>query len=672
MDPTDRPAARAVPGATSDNGGITFSLRAPDATAVELSLFDEAGGGERRIGLDRGSRGHWSADVPGLRHGQLYGFRVHGPHDPPRGHRFNPAKLLIDPAARAIAGTLEWSDLLPGFQEAAPDLPDPRDSAPAVPKSVLITETFDWQGDSRPATPWERTVIYECHVRGMTRLHPEVPPALRGTYLGLAAEPVIEHLRSIGVTAVQLLPVHHHAIDRRLARLGLTNYWGYNTIGYFAPDSRFATGARGEQVSEFRTMVRTLHAAGIEVLLDVVFNHTAEGDAWGPTLAFRGIDNRGYYRLDDADLRKYVDYTGVGNTLHAGREPGLSLILESLRYWVSEMHVDGFRFDLATSLGREDSGFDRAAPFFEALRTDPVLSQVKLIAEPWDLGPEGYRLGQFPAGWAEWNDRFRDGARRYWAGLPDRPGELATRLGGSRDLFEGRAPHASVNFVTCHDGFTLRDLVSYERKHNEANREENRDGHHDNLSRSWGVEGPTIDPEIRASRLRAAKGLLATLALAQGVPMISHGDELGRTQQGNNNAYCHDSPLAWIDWHPDEDARALLDHLRALFRIRARHPALRLGRFDDIDARLIWVEPIGSSLVEDPALPRAVGFRLEDAPSLLVLLNGEEEPRRFVLPARGPWRSRLPDREGIFEGEFELGAHEVAVFEDLDGAGPDA
>ena len=663
MDTTEQPPRGAVAGATLIGTTVTFSLRAPDATAVELVLFDERGGGERRIGLGSRPHGHWSSDVPGIRHGQLYGFRVHGPFDPARGLWFNPAKLLLDPRARAIDGTLIWSDLLLGYQEGAPDAPDPTDSRSVVPRSVVVLDDFDWRGDAAPRTSWDRTVIYECHVGGMTRLHPGVRPALRGTYLGLASAPVIDHLLALGVTAVQLLPIHHHAVDRRLARLGLTNYWGYNTIGYFAPDSRYATGSRGEQVSEFRAMVRTLHAAGIEVLLDVVYNHTGEGDAAGPTLAFRGSDNRGYYRLDEADPRRYVDYTGVGNTVDATRTSGFSLILESLRYWVREMHVDGFRFDLATALGRQDPGFDPSAPLFEAIRSDPELSQVKLIAEPWDLGPDGYRLGQFPPGWAEWNDRFRDGARRYWGGFPDRTGELALRLRGSPDIFAARAPQASVNFITCHDGFTLRDLVSYERKHNEANLEENRDGHHENLSRSWGVEGPTTDPEIRAARVRAARGLVATLALAQGVPMISHGDELGRSQLGNNNAYCHDSPLTWVDWHLDEDARELLDWFRAVFRIRAEHPAFRLTRFEDVAAQVGWLEPLGESAIDEPGLPRAFGLRLAGPPDLVALFNGEEEPRRFLLPTGGPWQVLVPAGEAAREGEIELAAHEVAILE---------
>ena len=663
MDPTDLPRPRAVPGATD---GTTFALDAPDATAVDLCLFDGVDGtDEMRIPLARHGTTEWRASVPGIGHGQRYGFRAYGPYEPSTGLRFNPAKLLIDPRARAIAGTLAWSDLLLGHREDAPHEPDRRDSAAVVPKGVVLTEAFDWQGDRRLGTPWDRTVIYECHVRGLSRLHPRVPRPLRGTYLGLACEPIVDHLLALGVTAVQLLPVQHHAIDRRLARLGLTNYWGYNTIGYFAPDSRFATGEHGQQVDEFRTMVRALHAAGIEVLLDVVYNHTGEGDAAGPTLAFRGLDNRGLYRLDPADPSRYVDFTGVGNTVHAGRERALALVLESLRYWVAEMHVDGFRFDLATALGRQVLDFDPVASFFEALRVDPLLATVKLIAEPWDLGPHGYQLGRFPEGWAEWNDRFRDAARRYWAGLPDRPGEVETRLTGSRDLFSHRTPHASINYVTCHDGFTLRDLVSYGHKHNELNREENRDGHHDNLSRNWGVEGETADPEILAARTRAARGLFAMLALSQGVPMISHGDELGRTQQGNNNAYCHDGPLTWVNWEGGSGAHDLLAYVRTLFRLRASHPDFRLAPHAAIDSRLEWIAPIGDPLLPDPAFPRALGFGLPGPPALVVLMNGEEEPRRFVLPARGPWRRLVPAGAATIEGGIELPPHEVAVFEEL-------
>ncbi|HEX6643775.1 MAG TPA: glycogen debranching protein GlgX, partial [Gemmatimonadales bacterium] len=555
-----------MPGATAGPSGTTFVLSAPDATAVTLALFD-ARGSEARVPLERGAGGTWEAHVPGIGPGARYGYRVAGPFDPASGLWFNPAKLLVDPRARAIAGRLTWSDLLLPGRVDAPDDPDPRDSAGVVPRSVVVASAFDWEGDEAPRTTWDRTVIYECHVRGMTALHPGVSAPLRGTFQGLASPPVIDHLVALGVTAVQLLPIHHSVIDRRLAGLGLTNYWGYNTIGYFAPDARFATAVHGEQVDEFRAMVRSFHRAGIEVLLDVVYNHTGEGDHEGPLLAFRGTDNRGIYRLDPHDARRYPDYTGVGNTVHAGKPAALDLVLDSLRYWVAEMHVDGFRFDLAATLGRAGGVFDAAAPFFERVRADPLLSQVKLIAEPWDLGPEGYQLGAFPEGWGEWNDRFRDAARRYWSGLPDGPGELARRVGGSPDVFGRRAPLASVNFVTCHDGFTLRDLVSYERRHNEANLEENRDGHHANLSRNWGAEGPTTDPAILSRRARASRGLFVLLALSQGVPMISHGDEIGRTQAGNNNAYCHDSPLTWVHWEKLEEEAPLHELVRALFRV---------------------------------------------------------------------------------------------------------
>ncbi|HEU5051287.1 MAG TPA: glycogen debranching protein GlgX [Gemmatimonadales bacterium] len=654
MHTDDLPGPRAVPGATFSADGTRFVLPAPEATAVELCLFDGETGAERRVALEREGDGRWIAHLPDIAPGSRYGYRVHGPWVPSEGLRFNPAKLLVDPWARAIDGPLLWSDLLLGHLGHRAD---PEDSAPAVPKAVIVDGRYDWGGDAPPRTPWDRTVIYECHVRGMTMRHPRVPSALRGTFLGLASEPVIEHLLALGVTAVELLPVHHSAIDRHLAHLGLTNYWGYNTIGYFAPDSRFATGHAGEQVTEFKVMVRALHAAGLEVLLDVVYNHTAEGDATGPTLAFRGIDNRGYYRLAPDDRGRYLDFTGVGNTLDAARPAGLALVLESLRYWVTEMHVDGFRFDLATSLGRVAPDFDAAAPFFDAVRRDPVLGAVKLIAEPWDLGPDGYRLGWFPAGWAEWNDRFRDAARRFWTGRADQPGEVARRIGGSADIFTpaGRGPEASVNYVTCHDGFTLRDLVSYEHRHNELNGEDNRDGHHDNLSRNWGVEGPTDDPEIRASRLRASRSLLATLAFSRGIPMLAHGDELGRTQLGNNNAYCHDNPLTWVDWRLGPDEKALYEFTCALFRIRKEwrvlggtgaHPPSEAG------GGVTWLGPDGQPARESDWLDeaRSVGMLVDGRPRLLLLMNGGEEPRRFVLPPAGRWKVLIAAEDAGVEG----------------------
>jgi glycogen operon protein len=655
MHRTDPPEPGAVPGATATAAGTTFVLSAPDATAVTLALFDSAGR-ERRVPLERAGDGHWSTRIVGLGPGALYGFRVDGPFDPAAGLWFNPQKLLIDPRARAIAGRLAWSDLLLPGRENEPGEPDPRDSAGAVPKAVVIGNDFDWTGDHSPATPWDRTVIYECHVGGMTALHPAVPERLRGTFLGLSAPPVIEHLLALGVTAVQLLPVHQSVTDRRLAALGLTNYWGYNTIGYFAPDARFATGCHGEQVNEFRSMVLGFHRAGIEVLLDVVFNHTGEGDHEGPLLTFRGSDNRGVYRLDPIDRSRYVDYTGVGNTVHAGQSAALSLILDSLRYWVRDMHVDGFRFDLATTLGRSDEDFDAAAPFFESLRADPVLSRVKLIAEPWDLGPDGYRLGAFPPGWSEWNDRFRDAARRFWAGMPDRAGELERRIAGSPDLLPGRAPFSSINFVTCHDGFTLRDLVSYERKHNEANLEHNRDGHHENLSRNWGTEGPTEDAGILRARAKASQGLFALLALSQGVPMLSHGDEIGRTQSGNNNAYCQDGPLTWVSWKWRIGDQELLEHVRALFRLRASHPGFREG-----GGMPIWLDAEAAPI--DPEVPtdRVTGYLLAGPPRLLVLMNGQEEPRQVRLPGEGAWKDALGFDDTVRTGELALEGFGVAV-----------
>ena len=632
------------PGASWSPSATRFAVSSLHATAVELSLFagDAPDAAERRIPLERVAEGRWEVTVPGVAPGQRYGYRAHGPYAPALGHRFNPARLLIDPCARAVAGSLVWNDALAGYQpEAGPDgaLPDPRDTAALVPRSVVIDPAFDWQGDRAPATAWERTVIYECHVRGMTMRHPDVPERLRGTFLGLASEPVIEHLLGLGVTAVELLPVFHAAIDRHLARLGLTNYWGYNPICFLAPDARFATGAGGEQVREFREMVRRLHAAGIEVLLDVVYNHTAEGDHAGPTIGPRGLDNAAWYRLDPHDPRRTVDVTGCGNTLETGGGLVPPIVLASLRYWVEEMHVDGFRFDLAAVLGRRAEGFDPHAPLLQAIRSDPVLSRAKLIAEPWDLGPHGYAAGRFPKPWSEWNDRFRDGARRFWAGMPGTAAELASRLAGSSDIFHGRSPMASINLVTSHDGFTLHDLVSYERKRNEANGEDNRDGHDANWSRNWGEEGPSASPRVRHLRERAARNLIATLAFSQGVPMLAHGDEMGRTQAGNNNAYCHDGPLTWIDWDPAPSGRELLEFTRAAFALRAANPAFRQGRFL-ADADVSWHRPDGERMREaDWSDPSVHAFAMHLAPAdpaaeaALLLLNGSGRARTFALPA---------------------------------------
>ena len=653
--PSLRPGQPAPLGATRTGDVTSFSLFSAHATAVELCLFEQPSDAVEveRIPLAAGREGVWHAAVRGVAHGQLYGYRVYGPWAPEAGHRFNPAKLLLDPYARALSGSVLWNPSLASHPDgppgAAPDLSaDPRDSAGAMPKCLVIDAAFDWEGDQRPRTPWDRTVVYECHVKGMTMLHPEVPKELRGTYLGLASEPVIDHLRSLGVTAVELMPVHQEASEPRLAALGLVNYWGYSPIAYFAPDVRFARSGRGRQVDEFKAMVRALHRAGLEVLLDVVYNHTAEGGYLGPTLSFRGIDNASYYRLDPERPGRYVDFTGCGNTLDFRQGPALALALDSLRYWVEEMHVDGFRFDIAPVLGRMDPAFDPAAPFFTRVRADPVLSGVKLIAEPWDLGPEGYQAGRFPAGWAEWNGKFRDGMRRFWRGDPGMIGELASRLTGSSDLFgeAGRGPLASVNFVTCHDGFTLHDLVSYEQKHNEANGEHNRDGSDHNLSRNWGVEGPAVTTQVVRVRERVKRSLLAALAFSQGVPMLSHGDEMGRTQLGNNNAYCHDGPLTWIHWNLDPAQQALLDFTRAVFALRAATPALRRRTFlpstpqgSDGPA---WLDAEGLPMTAEQWNKPGnhfLGMLLGEDPPLLLLVNGGGRSRAVALPPlpAGPW-----------------------------------
>ncbi len=642
-------------GATWTGTGTTFALFSAHATGVELCLFDQATDAveAERVPLAWGGDGVWHAEVEGAGPGRLYGYRVSGPYVPAHGHQFNPAKLLLDPYARALSGPVLWHPSLASHPDAAVGhtsglLADPRDSAAAMPKCVVVDPAFEWVGDAPLRTPWEDTVIYECHVKGMTMLHPDVPEELRGTYLGLASEPIIRHLQALGVTAVELMPVHQEAGEPRLARLGLANYWGYSPIGYFAPDIRFARPgvAAGRQMDEFKAMVRRFHAAGLEVLLDVVYNHTAEGGERGRTLSFRGIDNASYYRLDPECPERYVDFTGCGNTLDLRSGPAVDLVLDSLRYWVEEMHVDGFRFDIAPVLGRKDPGFDPASEFFERVRRDLVLAGVKLIAEPWDLGPDGYQVGRFPPGWAEWNGKFRDGLRRFWRGDTGAVGELASRLAGSSDLYGpgNRGPLASVNFITCHDGYTLHDLVSYERKHNEANGEENRDGTDHNLSRNWGIEGPAATTQVARVRERVKRSMLATLAFAQGVPMLSHGDELGRTQHGNNNAYCHDSPLTWVHWELEPAERALLEFTRAVFAIRAATPALRRRTFfPSFPAEangLTWLRADGSPMTpEDWAhdANHVLGMLFADGEKpLLLALNGGGRSRPFVPPGQPP------------------------------------
>ncbi len=651
-------------GASWDGGGTNFAVFAEAAEAVDLALFDQAGT-ERRLRLPELTAHVWHGYVPEVGPGQRYGFRVHGPYDPDRGQRHNPAKLLLDPYARAIEGAVAWDPSVFGYRVDADDLvPDDRDSAPNMPKSVVVHDAgFPWGDDRRPGIPWADTIIYEAHVRGFTVRHPEVAPHQRGTFAGMGSPPVIEHLQRLGITTLELLPVHHFVSEHHLVTRGLTNYWGYNSIGFFAPEARYSsTGTRGQQVSEFKAMVRNLHAAGIEVILDVVYNHTAEGNQLGPTLSFRGLDNRSYYRTSDQNPRYYADYTGTGNTLNARHPQVLALIMDSLRYWVEEMHVDGFRFDLASALARSFHEVDRLSAFFDLIHQDPVVSKVKLIAEPWDVGEGGYQVGNFPVLWTEWNGRYRDTMRDFWRGAQTGVADIAFRLTGSSDLYQddGRRPYASINFVTAHDGFSLHDLVSYNDKHNEANGEGNRDGSNDNRSWNCGVEGPTDDPEVNLLRERQQRNLLTSLLLSAGVPMLLAGDELGRTQLGNNNAYCQDNEVSWVDWEPDEGREALLEFCRAIVVLRREHPVFRRRKFfqgqaihgsgvkdigwftpDGAEMReALWQEPdistLGVFLNGDELPDRGPrGERVVGA-SFLLLLNGGAEPALFTLPDK-PW-----------------------------------
>jgi isoamylase len=573
-------------GATWDGAGVNFALFSENASAVELCLFrspDDTA--PERIMLTERHAMVWHAYLPDARPGQLYGYRVHGAYDPEHGHRFNPNKVLLDPYAKALARGTRWNDRMFGYRIGHPDGDlsyDDRDNAGHAPLAEVIDPAFTWGDDRPPRTPLHRSIIYEVHVKGFTQLHPDVPEALRGSYAGIASAPVIEYLRDLGVTAVELMPVHAFLDDRHLVERGLTNYWGYNTIAFFAPDGRYAsTGDGVDAVREFKIMVRTLHAAGIEVILDVVYNHTGEGSHMGPTLSLRGIDNASYYRVAPDDPRYYMDFTGTGNTLNLREPRVLQLVMDSLRYWVQEMHVDGFRFDLASALARELYEVNQLAAFFQIIAQDPVLSTVKLIAEPWDVGEGGYQVGQFPVHWAEWNGLYRDTIRRYWRGEVGQIPEMATRLAGSSDLYEtsGRLPFASINFVTSHDGFTLRDLVSYEQKHNEANGEDNQDGHSDNISENFGVEGDTDDEAIRTRRVQQVRNFIATLMVSQGVPMLLAGDEIGRTQHGNNNAYAQDNELSWVDWNLEPWQQDLRRFVRTTIRLRKDQPVLRRRRF---------------------------------------------------------------------------------------------
>ena len=652
-------------GATWDGAGTNFALFSEVAEGVELCLLDEApeGGGARpetRIELTEVDGFVWHGYLPEAGPGQLYGYRVHGPYEPARGHRCNPAKLLLDPYAKAVDGQVSWHESLFGEQSGAAGQPSTTDSAPCMPANVVINPFFDWGDDRPPRTPYHETVIYEAHVRGLTRLHPEVPPEQRGSYAGLAHPAVIDHLTRLGVTAVELMPVHQFVPEHALVQRGLTNYWGYNTIAFLAPHNGYAAATTpGGQVGEFKAMVKALHAAGIEVILDVVYNHTAEGDHRGPTLSFRGIDNAAYYRLRDDDPRYYVDYTGCGNSFNARSPHALQLIMDSLRYWVLEGHVDGFRFDLAAALAREMHDVDRLSAFFDLVQQDPVVSQVKLIAEPWDVGEGGYQVGNFPPLWSEWNGKYRDTVRDFWRGQPATLPEFASRLTGSSDLYEtsGRRPVASVNFVTAHDGFTLADLVSYEHKQNWANGEDNRDGTDDNRSWNCGAEGATEDKAVLGLRARQRRNFLATLFCSQGVPMLLAGDELGRSQRGNNNAYCQDNELSWVDWSGAGQEDGLLEFARTLASLRREHPVFRRRRFfrgrvgGGHGPDIAWLTPEGREMTGhdwQTSYARAVAVFLngdaitEPGPrgepvrddSFLLLLNAHHEPLTFILPGR--------------------------------------
>jgi isoamylase len=671
-------------GATWDGIGVNFAIFAEHASRVDLCLFDsvESARETARVPLTEQTDMVWHVYVPDVQPGQLYGYRIEGPYDPPAGHRYNAAKVLLDPYAKSVARPLQWADEMFGYRigDPAADLTsDTRDNALFAPLAAVVDPAFTWGDDRRPLTPWHETVIYEAHVKGFTRLNPEVPEPFRGTYLGLASEPALRHLLDLGVTAVELLPVHHHTDERVLVDRGLSNYWGYNTLAFFAPDIRYAASVRAvDTVREFKMMVRALHAVGLEVILDVVYNHTAEGNHLGPTLSLRGIDNLSYYRLVPDNRRYYMDYTGCGNTLNMQSQRVLQLIMDSLRYWVTDMHVDGFRFDLAAALARELHEVDQLAAFFDIIHQDPVISQVKLIAEPWDLGEGGYQVGNFPVGWAEWNGKYRDSVRRFWRGDGGQVSEFATRLAGSSDLYErsGRRPYASINFITAHDGFTLQDLVSYDGKHNEANGEQNRDGSDDNLSWNCGVEGPTDNADIVGLRERQKRNLMATLLVSQGVPMIRGGDELGQTQNGNNNVYCQDNELAWLDWELTAAQREFLDFTRQVIRLRRSEPVLHRRRF--FQGRSIrgagvkdiaWFDPDGHEMTDEawnaPSVKslavRLAGDAIDErdergrrvtGSTLFLLLNAAEQAASFTLPAIQPgwyWEEAIDAANGVHQ-----------------------
>ncbi|WP_283132781.1 glycogen debranching protein GlgX [Rhizohabitans arisaemae] len=665
-------------GATWDGEGTNFSIFSESAERVELCLFDDDGV-ETRVDLPEVDGFVWHGRLPGVGPGQRYGYRVHGPYDPARGLRGDPSKLLVDPYGKAIEGRVTWGQDLFSYRFEDPQRANPADSAPLMPRNVVIDPSFDWGDDRAPRTPYHETVIYEAHVRGLTIRHPEVPEELRGTYAGLAHPAIVDHLRDLGVTAIELMPVHQFVSEHELVTRGLVNYWGYNTIAYLAPHNAYSSsGQRGQQVREFKSMVKALHAAGIEVILDVVYNHTAEGGHLGPTLAYRGIDNVAYYRLRESDPRYYLDYTGCGNSLNVRSPHALQLIMDSLRYWVVEMHVDGFRFDLAAALARELHDVDRLSAFFDLVQQDPVVSQVKLIAEPWDVGEGGYQVGNFPPLWTEWNGKYRDATRDFWRSVPAMLPEFASRLTGSSDLYatSGRRPVASINFVTCHDGFTLTDLVSYDRKHNEANGEHNRDGTDDNRSWNCGAEGPVEDPGIQALRRRQRRNLLTTLFVSQGVPMLLAGDEIGRTQGGNNNGYCQDNEISWVDWSRLGEEKELLEFVRELTRLRRAHPVFRRRRF--FHGRragggirdIVWLTPAGVEMtsrdwhsgfgrslgvfVNGDAItePGPRGEKITDA-SFVLLINAHHEDLAFTLPGPEFGRSWETVVDTVCEGTVD-------------------
>ncbi len=652
-------------GATWDGIGVNFALFSEHATKVELCLFDgpDSHAASHTISLCERTDQVWHAYLPDVIPGQLYGYRVHGPYEPGNGHRFNPNKVLLDPYAKLVGRQPKWDDAVFAYKlgDEQADLSfDERDSAPFAPLAAVVDTSFTWADDGLLRTPWHKTLIYEAHIKGLTQKMPGVPDKLRGTYLGMGSDAVVRHLRDLNVTAVELLPVHHRADDRHLQEKGLTNYWGYNTLAFFAPDTRFATSP-GRAVAEFKMMVRSLHAAGIEVILDVVYNHTAEGNQMGPTLSWRGIDNANYYALSPEDRRYYMDFTGCGNSPKMQSPRVLQMIMDSLRYWVTEMHVDGFRFDLASTLARELYEVDKLGAFFDIVHQDPILSQVKLIAEPWDVGPGGYQVGNFPPGWTEWNGEYRDTVRRFWKGDGATVGQFAHRLCGSSDLYEqsGRRPYASVNFVTCHDGFTLHDLVSYDEKHNDANGEDNRDGNGHNMSWNCGAEGPTDDPKVIALRERQKRNVLVTLLFSQGVPMLLAGDELGQTQKGNNNTYCQDNDLSWLDWDLTPEREKFLAFAKKVTQIWWEQPVFKRPKF--FNGRQIrgagitdvsWFNPHGTDMADGEwdGPMKCLGMRLAGdlisevdewgdpivGDTVLVLFNGDHEAKRFTLPATNP------------------------------------